>query len=86
MGVVLVRTPRAFGALMYGWGQVLDWAALGIPWLLTFAIGIAIHFLPMMRLLDSLTDSRAAKGAVGKGGCSFDDGAPSSELMGEQYG
>jgi len=47
---------RAFGALMYGWEQVLDWAALGVAWLLTFAIGIAIHFLPMVRLLESLTE------------------------------
>ena len=56
MGVVLVPHLPAFGALMYGWGQVLDWAALGVAWLLTFAIGIAIHFLPMVRLLESLTE------------------------------
>ena len=56
MGLCLCAHPRAFGALMYGWGQVLDWAALGVAWLLTFAIGIAIHFLPMVRLLESLTE------------------------------
>ena len=50
------HSPRAFGALMYGWGQVLNWAALGVAWLLTFAIGIAIYFLPIVCLLDSLTE------------------------------
>ena len=48
--------PGAFGAVMYGWGQALKWAALAVAWLLTFAIGIAIYFLPIARLLDSLTE------------------------------
>ena len=56
MGSCLCAHLRAFGALMYGWGQVLDWAALGVAWLLTFAIGMAIHFFPIVRLLDGLTD------------------------------
>jgi hypothetical protein len=48
--------PGAFGALMYGWGKGLDWAALAVAWLLTFVIGLAIYFLPIARLLDSLTE------------------------------
>jgi len=41
---------------MYGWGQRFNWAALAVAWLLTFAIGIAFYFLPIARLLDSLTE------------------------------
>jgi hypothetical protein len=41
---------------MYEWGQVFNWAALGVAWLLTFAIGMAIYFLPIVRLLDGLTE------------------------------
>jgi hypothetical protein len=48
--------PGAFGALMYVWGQGFNRAALAVAWLLTFAIGIAIYFLPIARLLDSLTE------------------------------
>jgi hypothetical protein len=47
--------PGAFGALMYG-GQGFDWATLAVAWFLTFAIGIAIYFLPIARLLESLTE------------------------------
>jgi len=52
----LSRRTRGVGALMYGWGQSFNWAALAVAWLLTFAIGIAIYFLPVTRLLDSLTE------------------------------
>jgi hypothetical protein len=45
MGLCLCAHLRAFGALMHGWSQVLNWAALGVAWLLTFAIGMAIYFL-----------------------------------------
>jgi hypothetical protein len=41
---------------MYVWGLVLDWAALAIVWLLMFAIGIAIYFVPIARLLDGLLE------------------------------
>jgi hypothetical protein len=41
---------------MYGWGQVFSWATLVLAWLMAFAIGIAIYFIPMARLLDSLTE------------------------------
>ena len=57
MGAAVGRhTPWAFGALMYGWGQVFSWATLVLAWLMAFAIGIAIYFIPMARLLDSLTE------------------------------
>ena len=46
----------AFGALMHGWGQSFDWAALAFAWLVACAIGLAIYFLPVARLLDSLTE------------------------------
>jgi hypothetical protein len=42
------------GHFMYVWGHALNWARLAIVWLLTVAIGIAIHFLPIARLLDGL--------------------------------
>jgi hypothetical protein len=46
----------AFGAFsMYAWGHALGWAELVIAWILTVAIGIAIHFVPIARLLDGLT-------------------------------
>jgi hypothetical protein len=41
---------------MYGWGQSFDWAALAFAWLVACAIGLAIYFLPIARLLDSLTE------------------------------
>jgi hypothetical protein len=46
----------AFGALMYGRGQDFNWATLAIAWLLVFAIGMAIYFLPIARLLGSLAE------------------------------
>jgi hypothetical protein len=41
---------------MYGWGQALSWATLMFAWLMAFAVGIAIYFIPIARLLDSLTE------------------------------
>jgi hypothetical protein len=41
---------------MYGRGQSSGWAALAVAWLVTFAIGMAIYFLPIARLLDSLAE------------------------------
>jgi hypothetical protein len=41
---------------MYAWGQILNWAAVAVAWLITFAIGIAIYFLPIARLIGGLTD------------------------------
>jgi hypothetical protein len=55
-GQVLERRRTHVRALMYGWGKGLNWAALAAAWLLTFVIGIAIYFLPIARLLDSLTE------------------------------
>ena len=52
----LSRRTQGVGALMYGWGQSFSWAALTVAWLLTFAIGIAVYFLPVARLLDSLAE------------------------------
>jgi hypothetical protein len=63
----LSRRTRGVGALMYGWGQSFSWAALAVAWLLTFAIGIAIYFLPVARLLDSLTWSSRADGRLCRG-------------------
>ncbi len=41
---------------MDGWGQGFDWAALAVAWLMAVAIGMAIYFFPIARLLDSLTE------------------------------
>jgi hypothetical protein len=41
---------------VYEWEQRHGWAALAFAWLLTFAIGMAVYFLPIARLLDSLAD------------------------------
>jgi hypothetical protein len=40
---------------MYGWEQSFNWAALA-RLVAKFAIGIAIYFLPIAGLLDSLTE------------------------------
>ena len=44
------------GTSMQVWGHVLGWTELAIVWLLTFAIGIAIYFVPIARLLDGLIE------------------------------
>jgi hypothetical protein len=44
------------GHVMQVWGNVLNWTELAIVWLLTFAIGIAIYFVPIARLLDGLLE------------------------------
>jgi hypothetical protein len=44
--------PGRSGHFMNVWGHAFNWAALAIVWLSTVAIGIAIHFLPVARLLD----------------------------------
>jgi hypothetical protein len=44
------------GTCVWAGGQSANWAALGVAWLIAFAIGIAIYFLPIARLLDSLTE------------------------------
>ena len=49
------HTQGRSGHLCMG-GTSFDWAALAVAWLMTFAIGIAIYFLPIARLLDSLTE------------------------------
>jgi hypothetical protein len=38
------------------WGHAFNGAELAIVWLLTVAIGIAIHFLPIARLLGGLIE------------------------------
>jgi len=43
-------------AQMYEWEQRHGWAALAYAWLLTFAIGMAVYFLPVARLFDSLAE------------------------------
>ena len=44
------------GHFMSVWGHVLNWTELAIVWLLTFAIGMAIYFVPIARLLDGLIE------------------------------
>ena len=46
---------------MHEWGQSFDWAALAFAWLVACAIGLAIYFLPVARLLDSLTESSSRR-------------------------
>jgi hypothetical protein len=41
---------------MYVWGHAFNWAGLAVVWLLTVAIGIAIHFLPVAQLLEGLME------------------------------
>ena len=41
---------------MHRWGKSFDWAGLGFAWLMACAIGMAIYFLPIARLFDSLTE------------------------------
>jgi hypothetical protein len=41
---------------MNGRGRGLDWAPLAVAWLVTFAIGMTVYFLPIARLLDSLAE------------------------------
>jgi hypothetical protein len=50
------RHTRGVRGTMYAWGQILNWAAVAVAWLITFAIGIAIYFLPIAQLLGGLTD------------------------------
>ena len=52
----LVGTPWAYGALMARWGRVSDWAQLAFVWLMMTAIGVAIYFLPITRLLESFVE------------------------------
>jgi hypothetical protein len=49
------------GHFMSVWGHVVNWMELAIVWLLTFwlltfAIGIAIYFVQIARLLDGLIE------------------------------
>src|ERR1700733_12403383 len=44
------------GHFMYVWGHLLNWTELAIVWLFAFAIGIAVYFVPIARLLDGLVD------------------------------
>jgi hypothetical protein len=44
------------GATMInGVQEIAGWAPIAFAWLVTAAIGTAIHFFPMARLLDSLS-------------------------------
>jgi hypothetical protein len=44
------------GAAMINWVQeIAGWAPIAFAWFATAAIGTAIHFFPMARLLDSLS-------------------------------
>jgi hypothetical protein len=52
----LRHTEGRSGHLVYRWGQSFDWAALAFAWLTALAIGLAIYFLPIARLLDTLTE------------------------------
>ena len=78
--------PGAFGAPM--WGQAFSWVTLVLAWLMAFAIGIAIYFLPIVRLLDSFSraQGRLCRAFRWHRWLLIDDGAPSSKQMGEQYG
>jgi hypothetical protein len=38
------------------WGQAFSWVTLVFAWLMAFAIGIAIYFFPIARLLDCLIE------------------------------
>jgi hypothetical protein len=39
------------------WVQIAQaWALIALAWVMTAAIGIAIYFLPIARLLDSLAE------------------------------
>jgi hypothetical protein len=51
-----VGTLGRSGHFMSVWGHVLNWMELAVVWLLTFAIGIAIYFIPIARLLDGLIE------------------------------
>jgi len=33
---------------MYEWGKALSWATLMFAWLMAFAVGIAIYFIPIV--------------------------------------
>ena len=59
MGAVcqtLGGTPRGVRGTHVQVGQAFSWATLVLAWLMAFAIGIAIYFFPIARLLDSLTE------------------------------
>ena len=52
-----VRHARGVrGTFMHKWGQTSSWAALAFAWLMAFVIGIVIYFVPIARLLGSLTE------------------------------
>ena len=75
---------------MYG-GSGFDWATLVFAWLTALAIGLAIYFLPIARLLNSLTRVATPTSADAVASRSLArefflrrNGAPSSKKMGDK--